>query len=75
MPSVGCPANGSSCAGVKMRMRTCPSPSFGSTNTVSEKFISFASRCISPSGTSRASVKTPSWFPSSGVSVKTSATT
>jgi hypothetical protein len=32
----GCPANGSSVAGVKMRIRACPPASGGRTNTVSE---------------------------------------
>ncbi len=75
-PSVGCPANGSSAAGVKMRMRTSASAArAGRTNTVSENAISFASACMVASSRSRASVNTASWFPSSGVSVKTSATT
>ena len=45
-PSVGWPAKGSSLPGVKMRMRASP-PSLGaSANTVSERFVSRASRCI-----------------------------
>ena len=76
MPSVGWPANGSSFTGVKIRIRTSASPDRGgSTNTVSEKAISFASACIVSGSRSRASVKTASWFPCSAVSVKTSATT
>ena len=75
MPSVGCPANGSSTAGVKIRIRACPPDSGGSTKTVSDRFSSRASRCISSSSSPRASVKTASGFPASGVSVKTSATT
>ena len=47
----------------------------GSTNTDSENFISRASDCMSSLVRSRASVKTASWLPVSGVSVKTSATT
>jgi hypothetical protein len=75
-PSVGCPANGSSPAGVKIRIRTSASSArAGRQKTVSENAISFASACIVASSRSRASVNTASWFPSSGVSVKTSATT
>jgi len=61
VPSVGWPANGSSVAGVKIRMRTsAPSACGGSTNTVSEKFISLARACIVSGSRSRASVKTAS---------------
>ena len=76
VPSVGWPANGSSTAGVKILMRTSAS-SFegGRTNTVSERFVSFASACIVSSSRSRASVKTASWLPARGTSVKTSAMT
>jgi hypothetical protein len=74
-PSVGWPAKRSSVAGVKIRIRACPPCSGGSTNTVSEKFISRASGWSISSGISRASVKTASWLPSRGLSVKTSATT
>src|SRR5919109_1478519 len=56
-------------------MRTCPSASGGRTKTVSLRFISRASGWSSSSGMSRASVKTASGLPASGVSVKTSATT
>ena len=74
-PSVGCPAKGSSAAGVKMRMRTsAPSACGGSTKTVSDRFVSRASRCIVSESRSRASVKTASWLPASAVSVKTSTT-
>ena len=45
-PSVGCPANGSSKYGVKIRIRTLPPLSGGSTNTVSLNPISSASACI-----------------------------
>ena len=72
-PSVGWPANGSSTAGVKIRMRTSAVGSVGGrTKTVSESFVSRASSCISSTVRSRASVKTASWLPVSGVSVKTS---
>ena len=42
---------------------------------VSERLSSRASRCISSASSPRASVKTATGFPASGVSVKTSATT
>jgi hypothetical protein len=58
-----------------MRIRACPPAAAGSTNTLSEKFISRARACMSPSSRSRASVKTASWLPVSGRSVKTSQTT
>ena len=74
-PSVGCPANGISWRGLKIRIRAVPSAAAGSTNTVSEKPISRASACIVPSSRPRASVKTASWLPASRVDVKTSATT
>jgi len=51
-----------------------PPRSGGSTKVDSAKFISRARRCICSAERDRASVKTPSWFPSSGMSVKTSAT-
>jgi hypothetical protein len=60
---------------VKIRIRACPPASAGSTNTVSDRFISRARFCIVASSTSRPSVKTASWFPVSGVSVNTSQTT
>src|SRR3989442_12690734 len=72
LPSTGCPANGSSLNGVKIRILACPPLSAGYTKTVSEKFISRAIGCRRCSGTSRASVKTASWLPASGRSVKTS---
>ncbi len=74
-PSVGCPANCVSAVGVKMRIFACPPASAGYTNTVSENLVSSASRWSISSGISRASVKTASWFPSSGRSVNTSAMT
>jgi len=74
-PSTGCPAKGSSAAGVNMRMATSPSCSGASTNTVSESFSSRARRCMSSAEIPRASVNTASWLPSSGVSVKTSSST
>ncbi len=74
-PSVGCPANFVSAVGVKIRIFACPPSSAGYTKTVSENLVSNASRWSVSSGISRASVKTASWFPSSGRSVKTSAMT
>ena len=74
-PRVGWPANGSSAEGVKIRIRACASASDGSTKTLSERFSSRPSRCISSSERPRPSVNTATGFPSSGVSVKTSATT
>ena len=47
----------------------------GSTKTVSERFISRAIACIVASSRSRPSVKTASWLPVKGSSVKTSAST
>ena len=75
MPRIGCPANGISARGLKIRIRAVPPASAGSTNTVSEKPISSASACMVSSASPRASVKTASWLPCRGVSVKTSATT
>src|SRR2546428_11257706 len=72
LPSTGCPANGSSLNGVKIRILACPPLSAGYTKTVSEKFIPRAIGCSRFSGTSRASVNTASWLPASGRSVKTS---
>ena len=46
VPRHGCPANGSSDFGVKMRIRTVPPCSGGSTKAVSENPISSASACI-----------------------------
>ena len=75
VPSTGWPANGSSAAGVKMRMRASPPSRLGSSNTVSERFSSRATRGIVASSMPAASEKTASALPSSGVSVKTSAMT
>ncbi len=47
VPIVGWPAIGNSSPGVKIRIRTSVSDrSAGSTNVVSEKFISFAIDCM-----------------------------
>ena len=72
LPSVGCPANGSSVAGVKIRIRASPPAAGGSTNTVSDRFISLATRCILSGDSPPASVNTASGLPSSGVPVNTS---
>ena len=70
---VGWPAIGSSSPGVKMRIRTSvPAVSGGSTNVVSEKFISFAIACIVSAESPRPSRKTASWLPPKRWSVKTS---
>ncbi len=67
----GCPANGSSMPGVKMRSRwlapaAAPAAMGGSTNAVSDRFISRASACISASVRPSASTKTASGLPHSG---------
>ena len=50
VPMVGCPANWSSRAGVKIRTRAAQSPRVGGRmKVVSERFISLAMACISPS--------------------------
>jgi energy-coupling factor transporter ATP-binding protein EcfA2 len=73
VPIVGWPAVGSSSPGVKMRRRaSVPGCSAGSTNVVSEKFISFAIACIVSVGSPRPSRKTASWLPPNKWSVKTS---
>src|SRR5687767_1541598 len=70
VPTVGCPANGSSALGVKMRTRQG-----GNTNVVSGKLNSRAIACIARSERPCASGKTASWLPLNGWSVKTSAIT
>ena len=76
-PSVGCPANGSSLDGVKMRIRTSASAACGRQHE--DRLARSSSRARAPassaSSSSRASVNTASWLPASGVSVKTSAKT
>ena len=73
VPMVGWPAIGSSSPIVKMRMRTSVScRSAGSTNVVSEKFISFAIACIVADDRPRPSRNTASWFPPNSSPVKTS---
>src|SRR5439155_5536670 len=73
VPIVGWPANGISECGVKMRTRAAWAGfSGGSTNVVSEKFISRAIRCMSRTDRSLPSRTTANWLPASGFSVKTS---
>ncbi len=73
VPTVGCPAIGSSTPGVKMRMRTSvPAASGGRTNVVSENAISRAMRCICTGARPGPSGNTANWLPLSGSSVKTS---
>ena len=74
VPTVGCPANGSSPPGVKIRtFRVLSGSSAGRTNVVSEKLNSRAMAAISPVERPRASCTTPSWFPPNARVVKTSA--
>ena len=61
LPTVGCPAIGISCVGVKMRIRTSVSgDSAGRMNVLSEKFISRVIRCMVTASMPRPSVKTAS---------------
>src|SRR5208282_836384 len=74
VPTVGCPAIGISCFGVKiLTRRAAPADSGGITNVDSLKFISCASSCISLGMSVAASVKTAGWLPPKGRDVKTSA--
>lgn len=72
VPRTGCPANGNSLAGVKIRTRASAPAAGGSTNTVSLNPISSASGCRRSSGIAAPSVKIASWLPASARSVKTS---
>ena len=64
LPMVGCPAMGSSSAGVKIRIRTSVSVrSGGSTKVVSENAISFAIACMVTDDNPRPSRTTASWLP------------
>ncbi len=73
VPTVGWPANGTSRAGVKIRTRAAQSERVGgSTNVVSERFISRATACISSSARPRPSRTTASGLPESARSVNTS---
>src|SRR5512137_386421 len=73
VPSVGCPANGTSDCGVKIRTSNPPplSSSFRM-NVVSEKFISRAIFCMSVSESDSAWRMTASSFPAYLSSAKTS---
>ena len=72
MPMLGCPAKGSSTAGVKMRTRASPPASGGVMKVVSERFISAAISCIWRSLSPSASGKMASGLPASGRSLNTS---
>ena len=73
VPTVGCPAIGSSRLGVKILTRRAAwADSAAITNVDSLKFISCASSCISPALSVAASVKTASRLPPKGRDVKTS---
>ena len=73
VPMVGCPANGTSRAGVKMRTRAAQSPRVGfRRKVVSEQFISRAIFCITPPSGPSAPSTTASGFPPNTVSVNTS---
>jgi len=70
---VGCPAKGSSVPGVKILSRAVlPGSSGLSTNTVSDRFISFAIACMRSAGIPSAASTTASWLPARALSVKTS---
>lgn len=72
-PTLGCPANGNSSAGVKMRARyVAPTWVGGSTNTVSDRLNSSASACICSVASASAPNTTASGLPLNGRSVKTS---
>ena len=72
VPMLGCPAKGSSMAGVKMRTRASPPASGAVTKVVSERFISVAICCIDSSLSPSASGKTASGLPANGRSLNTS---
>ncbi len=72
VPSVGCPANGSSWSGVKIRIEY-RSPPASVTNVVSLNPISRAIACMPASSRSAGgSGTTQSWLPANGRSQKTS---
>src|SRR5215475_1277948 len=73
VPTVGWPANWSSRRGVKMRTRAAQSGRVGGRmKVVSERFISMAMACISPSARPRPSSTTARGLPPNTRSVKTS---
>jgi hypothetical protein len=71
-PTLGCPANGNSVSGVKIRARYVPPASGGSTNTDSDRLNSRASVCIWSPPSAAAPNTTASGFPAKGRSVNTS---
>jgi hypothetical protein len=74
-PTLGCPANGSSTSGVKMRSRyVAASVVGGSTNTVSDRWNSRAIACICSPDSACAPNTTASGLPVNGRSVNTSTT-
>ena len=76
VPTIGCPAKGSSRLGVKMRMQArCAASRGGSTNTVSDRLNSRAIACMASSASPSASSTTASGLPANGRSVKTSRVT
>ncbi len=73
VPTVGCPANGISAAGVKMRMRAeCAGPSGFITKTVSDRLNSRAMVCIVAVSSASASRTTASGLPPKRLVVNTS---
>ena len=72
VPTFGCPANGISLVGVKIRTRRVPPFSGGSTKVLSEKLNSRVIFCICPSESPRASGRTARGLPPNRFSVKTS---
>ncbi len=72
VPTFGCPANGTSRVGVKIRTRASPPASAGRTNVDSEKLNSRATCCIRPGSSPVASGSTASGLPPKRVSVNTS---
>ena len=72
VPTLGCPANGTSTAGVKIRTRRVLPFSGGKTKEVSAKLNSRAICCIRLSDSPVAAGSTASWLPPKRVAVKTS---
>eukprot|EP00967_Tisochrysis_lutea_P153567 scaffold303381_cov30-Tisochrysis_lutea.AAC.1 len=74
VPMFGCPANGSSAVGVKMRTHAvCFGSSGGRTNVVSERLNSRAIRCIAASESPSAPYTTASGLPPHGATRRLSA--
>jgi len=72
VPIDGCPANGSSVVGVKIRTSYDPSP-VTTGNVVSDSFISSATACMSGSGHGSSTTHRP--LPANGRSLNTSTMT